>query len=216
MKRDGPTAPYGSLPIGTLADHARPVGSRGPAAAARLIDERLDDPVVAGRRRRRSAAFYVVGGGWRALARIRLAMTDTPLKVVHDYRLSAEEAITLGRSIAATRPTRSCKTVPGMPGRRQDTVRAAALLLERDGAAAGAGLRVVFSAFGLREGRICFCGSRLRAVGTGPAARGGARLRPDAFAPDRRSVRAMGRMDRARLVALDETSAAVAAATGCL
>ena len=45
-----------------------------------------------------SARFYVVGGGWRALARIRLAMTDTPLKVVHDYRLNAEEAMTLGRS----------------------------------------------------------------------------------------------------------------------
>jgi exopolyphosphatase/guanosine-5'-triphosphate,3'-diphosphate pyrophosphatase len=119
--------------------------------AIRLIDERLNTlPWLAGAAR--GCNFYVVGGGWRALARIRLALTDTPLRVVHDYRLSAEEAITLGRTIGAL-DDEELGTVPGMPGRRVETVRAAALALERV-------VRwiepeaVLFSAFGLREGRV--------------------------------------------------------------
>jgi exopolyphosphatase/guanosine-5'-triphosphate,3'-diphosphate pyrophosphatase len=145
---DGPTAPYGSLPIGTLPVTRMLLERDLPAG--RAIDERLDglpwlDGAAAGR------SFFVVGGGWRALARIRLAMTDTPLKVVHDYRLTAEEAITLGRSIAALDDD-ELQTVPGMPGRRIETVRAAALLLERVVRRLRPE-RVVFSAFGLREGR---------------------------------------------------------------
>ncbi|MEK0082362.1 hypothetical protein [Benzoatithermus flavus] len=146
---DGPIAPYGSLPLGTLPVTRMLLEDR--AAATRLIDERLASlPWLEGVCRGQS--FYVVGGGWRALARIRLAITDTPLKVVHDYRLTAEEAVKLGRSIAAL-DDEELKTVPGMPGRRMPTVRAAALLLERV-------VRriepeaVVFSAFGLREGRV--------------------------------------------------------------
>lgn len=146
---DGPQAPYGSLPLGTL-----PVSrllAEGRAAAAAAIDERLATlPWLPGIARGRR--FYVVGGGWRALARIRLTITDTPLKVTHNYSLAAEEAIKLGRSIAALDPE-ELKTVPGVPRRRLGTVAAAALLFERI-------VRliepeaVVFSAFGLREGRV--------------------------------------------------------------
>lgn len=146
---EGPAGPHASLPIGTL-----PVSGmllEGPAVATRRVDERLDRvPWLAGAARGR--AFYVVGGGWRALARIRLALTDTPLKVVHGYTLSAEEAVKLGRTIAALE-LEELRTVPGMPARRLETVPAAALLFERvvrrlepDS--------VVFSAFGLREGRL--------------------------------------------------------------
>jgi exopolyphosphatase/guanosine-5'-triphosphate,3'-diphosphate pyrophosphatase len=146
---DGPASPYGSLPIGTL-----PVTRmllEDAAMAARLVDERLATlPWLQGSAR--GKRFYVVGGGWRALARIRLAITDTPLKVVHDYGLSAEEAITLGRSITAL-DDEELSTVPGMPGRRLETVRAAALLLERVVRVIEPD-SVVFSAFGLREGRV--------------------------------------------------------------
>lgn len=145
----GPAGPYGSLPIGTL-----PVTRmllEDPAAASRLVDAQLDTvPWLA--RAARGRRFYVVGGGWRALARIRLALTDTPLKVVHDYALTADEAIKLGRTIAGL-DEEELRTVPGMPGRRLETVRAAALVFDRV-------VRriepeaVVFSAFGLREGRV--------------------------------------------------------------
>ena len=97
-------------------------------------------------------SFYVVGGGWRALARIRLAMTDTPLKVVHDYRLSADEAMhagpqhrRAGRGGTAdgaghARPAASRPCVP----RR---------CCSSGWCAGSSPSRVVFSAFGLREGR---------------------------------------------------------------
>lgn len=146
---DGPAAPYGSLPIGTLPLTRMMLEDK--AATARFIDARLATlPWLAGAARNKS--FYVVGGGWRALARIRLAMTDTPLKVVHDYRLSAEEAMTLGRSIAGL-DQKELRTAPGMPGRRVETVRAAALLFERVVRVIEPD-SVVFSAFGLREGRV--------------------------------------------------------------
>ena len=144
----GPGDTYGSLPIGTLPITRMLMEDR--AATAEFIDTRLASvPWLAGAASGRS--FYVVGGGWRALARIRLSMTDTPLKVVHDYRLAADEAITLGRSIVGL-DAEELRTMPGMPGRRVDTARAAALLLERVVRRLEPD-RVVFSAFGLREGR---------------------------------------------------------------
>jgi len=144
----GPGTTYGSLPIGTLPVTRMLLEDR--AATAAFVDAHLATvPWLAGAAT--GSSFYVVGGGWRALARVRLAMTDTPLKVVHDYRLSADEALRLGRSIAGL-DTEELQTVPGMPGRRLETVRAAALLLERVVHRLEPE-RVVFSAFGLREGR---------------------------------------------------------------
>lgn len=146
---EGPQPPYGSLPLGTLP--VTRLVAEDQAKAAKAIDERLATLSWL-RGAARGGRFYVVGGGWRALARIRLAITDTPLKVVHDYALSAEEAIKLGRSIAALDPD-ELKTVPGMPTRRLDTVAAAALLFERVVRVLEPD-QVVFSAFGLREGRV--------------------------------------------------------------
>ena len=94
----------------------------------------------------------MVGGGWRALARVRLAMTDTPLKVVHDYRLSADEAITPGPQHrgAGHRGTADgaghARPADSRPcGPRPLLLERVVRRLEPD--------RVVFSAFGLREGR---------------------------------------------------------------
>ena len=140
--------------------------TRPPTAS---LDRRAARDRALARRRCRRPSFYVVGGGWRALARVRLAMTDTPLKVVHDYRLSADEAMTLGRT-SPDWTMRNCRRCPGMPGRRIETVRAAALLLERVVRRLEPD-RVVFSAFGLREGRV-FARLPDRRAGPGPAARG--------------------------------------------
>lgn len=146
---DGPRGPAGSLPLGTLPVAAMLVAD--PASAARAVDAQLDRlPWL--RDAARDRRFYVVGGGWRALARIRQSLTDAPLKVVHAYSLPAEAAVTLGRTVAALGEA-ELQTVPGMPGRRLGTVRAAGLMFER----VVRRLRpdeVVFSASGLREGRV--------------------------------------------------------------
>jgi exopolyphosphatase / guanosine-5'-triphosphate,3'-diphosphate pyrophosphatase len=93
-----------------------------------------------------------VGGGWRALGRVRLAITGAPLNVVHGYALSGEEAVRLGRSLAGL-DAAELMTVPGLPRRRLETVPAAALLLERVVERLEPD-EVVFSASGLREGRL--------------------------------------------------------------
>lgn len=145
----GPGAPYASLPLGTL-----PVGEAmavGLPAAERMIEARLDAlPWLAGAAAGRR--FYVVGGGWRALGRIHLALTGSPLQIVHEHALGAGEAAGLCRDILAL-DEGALAELPGMPRRRSETVPAAALLLERV-------IRrlqpaeIVFSAFGLREGRL--------------------------------------------------------------
>ena len=138
-----------SIPVGalTVAD----VHAVDPARAERMVDEALSaaDEVA------RAAAgqpFYVVGGSWRALARARMAMVDAPLRVLHGYELSAAETITLGQSIARL-DTRSLARIPGVPRRRRETLAAAGLLLERVVRRLSPSV-VVFSATGLREGRV--------------------------------------------------------------
>jgi len=94
--------------------------------------------------------FYAVGGGWRALARVHIAMNAVPIKVVHGYEVSAKEFCLLAKSIAKM-DVEQIAALPDVPSRRIDTLSASALVLWRvlrklkpD--------RIVFSAFGLREG----------------------------------------------------------------
>ena len=95
-------------------------------------------------------AFYAIGGGWRALARIHIAMNDVPIKVVHGYEAPAREISALAKQIAKMDPD-AVAELPDVPSRRIDTLPAAAFVLWRvlrklkpD--------RLIFSAFGLREG----------------------------------------------------------------
>ncbi|MFO1039371.1 MAG: hypothetical protein U1E45_21205 [Geminicoccaceae bacterium] len=145
----GASGPFGSLPLGTLV-MGKALGSRA-AEAPGIVKEALAGlPWLKGAARGKH--FYVVGGGWRALGRVHEAMTDAPLRVVHDYRIPGPEAERLGRSIA-TLDQASLEALPGAPRRRVETLTAASFLfaqivgaLEPD--------EVVFSAFGLREGRL--------------------------------------------------------------
>lgn len=94
--------------------------------------------------------FYAIGGGWRALARVHMAMTNHPIGVVHGYELDAREARKLAKRIARMTPD-EVAALPDVPSRRVDTLPAAALVMSR----VLRNLRpekVVFSALGLREG----------------------------------------------------------------
>ena len=134
-----------SMPIGAL-----PVTSmlaEGVDAAKRRIDEILDaslpplltDPV-----------FYAIGGGWRALARVHLGLTGSPISVVHGHDVEAGEIPALAKRISRM-PPEEIAALPDVPSRRIGTLPAAAAVLHR--------LlkklkpeRVVFSLLGLREG----------------------------------------------------------------
>lgn len=94
--------------------------------------------------------FYAIGGGWRALARVHIAMNAMPVSVVHGYDLPAEELRGLARDIARMTPDQVAG-LPDVPSRRIETLPAAALVMSRV-LRKLVPERVIFSAYGLREG----------------------------------------------------------------
>ncbi|SNB61050.1 exopolyphosphatase / guanosine-5'-triphosphate,3'-diphosphate pyrophosphatase [Arboricoccus pini] len=137
-----------SLPLGTLivGEAIKAGGLTGASdLVARAFAEYPDlDGLAAGK------TFYVVGGSWRALARARMTMTNHPLRIVHGFELRPDEAIDLGREISLSTDVAS---IPGLPRKRAGTAVAAGLMLsEVVGRLKPA--RVVFSATGVREGRV--------------------------------------------------------------
>ncbi|WP_171172499.1 Ppx/GppA phosphatase family protein [Ruegeria sp. HKCCA0370] len=134
-----------SMPLGALP--VRAMMGQSYKEARKRVDAILKDglpPVLT------DSTFYAVGGGWRALARIHMAMNDWPISVVHAYELPAEEVSDLAKSISRMSPEEIAK-LPDVPSRRVETLSASALVMWR-------ALRrlksdkVIFSALGLREG----------------------------------------------------------------
>ena len=145
----GRPGPNVSLPLGTLR-----LGDRFKtdlAPARRYIDQKLAEiePQLAPATGR---DFYIVGGGWRAIARVRLAMLNAPLRVVHGFAMSRSEAQRFTKELG-TYDLGTLADIPGVPRKRVDTLLAALVLLERSVRAIKP-RRVIFSAFGLREGRL--------------------------------------------------------------
>ncbi|MEM8914648.1 MAG: Ppx/GppA family phosphatase, partial [Pseudomonadota bacterium] len=96
--------------------------------------------------------FFPVGGAWRSIAKVHLAESDHPLKVIHGHSVGGRELRRMIDVIARQGDTSLAK-LPGVSKRRLETLPYAALLLSRllrrlkpD--------RVVFSAYGLREGHL--------------------------------------------------------------
>ncbi len=132
--------PLGALPVRTMMQ--RSVGS-----AKKKIDATLDNslsPLLT------ESVFYAVGGGWRALARVHIAMSDWPISVVHAYEVPVKDISALAKRIAQMPPDEVAK-LPDVPSRRVETLSASALVMWRVLRKLKPE-RVVFSALGLREG----------------------------------------------------------------
>jgi exopolyphosphatase/guanosine-5'-triphosphate,3'-diphosphate pyrophosphatase len=143
--RSGRSLLQATLPLGPL----RLMGlSRGDIRRARgLVDGELDrHPWLSSMADRE---FYCVGGAWRSLARAHMGMTDYPLKVIHQYAIDLDEALDFLKRLPRISRTNLGK-IPGV-FRRLDAVSWATLVLHRV-LARGRPERVVFSAYGLREG----------------------------------------------------------------
>ena len=100
----------------------------------------------------RGKTLYAVGGAWRALARIAINMTKHHLTVLDNFSLSTTEARNITH-LVATQSRRSLEKIPGISRKRLPGLPMAALVLERiieyvqpD--------RLVFSIYGMREGRL--------------------------------------------------------------
>ena len=118
--------------------------------AAAFVDDELAgvDWLEQGRDR----PFYAVGGTWRAFARLHMAQTRYPLRVMHGYRMSTEEALKFAHLLDHLSPT-SLEGIEDVSKARRETVPFGALVMERL-------LRrvdpseVIVSAFGVREGLV--------------------------------------------------------------
>jgi exopolyphosphatase/guanosine-5'-triphosphate,3'-diphosphate pyrophosphatase len=96
--------------------------------------------------------FYAVGGAWRSLALVHMRLADYPLEILHQYEMTAADALDAARFVARQSKS-SLERIEGMPKKRVETLPYAAILLES--------LverlefeRVAISAYGLREGLV--------------------------------------------------------------
>ena len=135
-----------TLPLGPLA-----LGSTEHFDAARVAEACLASLApVAGRFR--SDTLYAVGGGWRNLALVHMNMAKYPLQIVHQYEMTAIEALDAAQFVA--RQSRgSLERIPGVSKKRAETLPHAAVVLEQLIRSLDV-KTIAFSAYGLREGLL--------------------------------------------------------------
>ncbi|HWQ87365.1 Ppx/GppA phosphatase family protein [Brevundimonas sp.] len=96
--------------------------------------------------------LYAVGGAWRTLAQVHMEMNGYPLRIVHQYAMSADEVLATAGLVARASKA-SLEKWPGVSKKRSEILPHAALVLE----ALVERLelkRVVASAWGVREGML--------------------------------------------------------------
>ena len=117
--------------------------------------------------------LHAVGGAWRSLAQVRMAQTDHPLRIVHQFAMTAVEARDLARLIARSSPGALDK-ISGLSKKRAETLPHAAVVLDR--LIENLGLdRIEFSAWGVREG-LLFEALEAEVAATDPLLAGSAAL----------------------------------------
>ncbi len=137
-----------SLPLGVLRLEA--IRAQGKTALAKYVAKALRAAGwnMAGRK----LPLYLVGGSWRALAHLDMQLSQFPLPVIHQYRMSADRAAYLVR-VTAQMGKATIKKIPAISSSRAATMgNASALLAVLVRALESSDL--VVSAHGLREGLL--------------------------------------------------------------
>ncbi len=138
-----------SLPLGPLAMHAGSTISLKEMSGR--IDAALDlatQQITAGG----NGNFYAVGGAWRSLALVNMALRGHPLRILHNYTMSRDEAFELVHLVGA-QSSASLGRTPGLSSRRAPLLPYAALLLERI-LQRNFFENITISSHGLREGLL--------------------------------------------------------------
>jgi exopolyphosphatase/guanosine-5'-triphosphate,3'-diphosphate pyrophosphatase len=94
--------------------------------------------------------LYLVGGASRAIARLHMEHTHYPLHIIHQYTIGRREAEAFF-DIIGRQSRKSLERITTIARKRLELVPSAALIL-RKLVGMAAPQRVIFSAFGLREG----------------------------------------------------------------
>ena len=137
----------GTLPIG-------PFRLQGLQGDERRLSETIDSAVATlpWLGKRRDQTFYAVGGAWRALARIHMEQVHYPIHVIHGYTLAWRDADDF-LALVARQSRRSLEQIGTVSRKRLEMVPISAEILRRV-LAAMRPKRLVFSAWGLREGHL--------------------------------------------------------------
>ncbi len=137
---DGVSLPLGPLRLAELGDNPRAIRD----AISRIVESADLLSSASGK------TLFLVGGAWRAIARLHMEQAQYPLHIIHQYtvpRRSAEGFL----EIVAGQSRRSLERITTVNRKRLELVPLAAMILHRL-IAAGTPERIVFSAYGLREG----------------------------------------------------------------
>lgn len=135
-----------TLPLGVFAFQGRETPDLGRARLHTAQTLEPLGPEFAAR------TLYAVGGGWRNLALLQMRIAGYPLAILHQYELSAGEALDAARFIAR-QSKGSLERIEGVSKRRLEMLPYAAIVLE--GLIERLSLQTVaISAFGLREGLL--------------------------------------------------------------
>ncbi|MDX9859433.1 MAG: exopolyphosphatase [Rhodospirillales bacterium] len=139
-----------TLPLGHLR-LARAPGGRGKTVD--LVEAHLATApwLTDGRGR----DLYAGGGAWRSIAKVFLHQLDWPLRVIDNFAVDGAEAGRLLDVLARLGPS-SIRRMPFVSRRRLEALPLAALVLEKLIAVVRPA-RLVFSGFGMREGRMLEC-----------------------------------------------------------
>ena len=135
-----------TLPCGPFA-----LGLGKPFDAA-LVRKDVIKKLDAARGFKGAKCFYAVGGAWRSLALVHMRLADYPLEILHQYEMSAADALDAARFVAR-QSKGSLERIEGLSKKRVEALPYAAVLLE----ALVERLefeRVAMSAYGLREGLV--------------------------------------------------------------
>jgi exopolyphosphatase/guanosine-5'-triphosphate,3'-diphosphate pyrophosphatase len=136
----GVTLPLGPLRLAELGDSIKAISEAAERAfaPAKIL---LPEPV---------RNLYLVGGASRAIARLHMEHTRYPLHIVHQYTIGRREAEGFF-DIIGRQSRKSLERIITIARKRLELVPSSALIL-RKLIAIAAPQRVIFSAFGLREG----------------------------------------------------------------
>ncbi len=137
-----------SLPLGGL--RLAELSGGDVRKAARLVKTAISQSEIV--KGLKGQNFFAVGGSWRSLAKLHMAQTHYPLRVMHNYRIPAKEALEFCRMVTKT-DINAIVGIEAVSNDRRPLLAYGALVLE-EVIAQGKPEFIKFSALGVREGLL--------------------------------------------------------------
>jgi len=137
-----------TLPLGGLA--LQDIAGNSIKKAERIVEDTFEGLDMLGEGEGRT--FYAVGGTWRALARLHMWQTGYPFHVMHNYRISAREALEFSRLVHRV-DTETLSKIEVVNAARRPLLAYAALVMEHLVSAIKP-KQVIISVLGVREGLL--------------------------------------------------------------